>query len=154
MHMAPETILDAKPEHLSVIMQIEQLCFGVDAFNIRQMRYLIHADNPFFVIYSDLKLAGYVILLIRKKNQIVRLYALAVHPDFRGKGLASKLLQKTIELSQQLNMKQISLEVRVDNVTAIKLYQQKGFQISKQLPQYYKDQADGYKMKLKLSELK
>ncbi|MBG0780951.1 MAG: ribosomal protein S18-alanine N-acetyltransferase [Bacteroidales bacterium] len=148
--MDPEIITHAHPEHLAAIMQIEQACFGIDAFNFKQMRYLIHSGNPFFVVFYDSILAGYSILLVRKKSKVIRLYALAVHPDYRGKGLANKLLQTAIELSQKMNMKQISLEVRTDNEAAIKLYERKGFQITERLPQYYKDLADGFKMKLML----
>jgi ribosomal-protein-alanine acetyltransferase len=152
--MAPEIIIKAQPEHLAAIMQIEKACFGPDAFNIRQMRYLIHSGNPFFVVFYHEILAGYAVTLIRKNSKIIRLYALAVHPEYQGKGLANKLLLNSIELSQKMNMKQINLEVRTDNEAAINLYERKGFQVTERLPEYYKDRADGFKMKLLLAELK
>ncbi|MDD4374601.1 MAG: GNAT family N-acetyltransferase [Bacteroidales bacterium] len=148
--MATEKLVNAHLEHLPAIIQIEQMSFGTDAFNIRQMRYLIRSQNPFYIFLHNKIVAGYMILLLRKNVSVIRIYAIAIHPDFRGKGLASSFLDKAIQTASEMACSKISLEVKTINQAAISLYQQKGFKVSELLTQYYKDGADGYKMVLTL----
>ena len=52
---------------------------------------------------------------------------LAVHPDHRGKGIAGELISAGMELARQKAAQRISLEVRTQNVPALRLYQDLGF---------------------------
>ncbi len=52
---------------------------------------------------------------------------LAVHPNHRGKGIARELISAGMELARQKAAQRISLEVRAQNVPALKLYQDLGF---------------------------
>lgn len=150
--MALEIITEARLEHLPAILQIEQECFGVDAFNRRQMRYLIQSQNPFLIAMAEERIAGYMILLKRKKVTVLRLYAIAIHPGFRGKGLASSLVEKAIQIASKSGFSKISLEVRTDNQAAVSLYRQKGFEVAKRLSQYYKDGKDALRMVLNVKD--
>jgi len=65
---------------------------------------------------------------------------LAVAPEYRQQGIATKLLKKVINMvendsSAQLSL--ITLEVRESNQAAIKLYQKLGFSRVKMRPNYY-----------------
>jgi ribosomal protein S18 acetylase RimI-like enzyme len=51
-----------------------------------------------------------------------------VHPDFRGKGLANKLMQELISISNDRKYCKITLEVREDNFVAKGLYKNLGFE--------------------------
>lgn len=53
--------------------------------------------------------------------------ALAVFPEYRGKGIGSKLLREFLVRAKQEHVKAISLSCRVDNVAAMKLYERHGF---------------------------
>ena len=52
----------------------------------------------------------------------------AVHPDHRGRGIAHQLTNRAIAHVRQHEGKQIFLQVRDDNPTAIHIYQQTGFE--------------------------
>ena len=52
---------------------------------------------------------------------------LAVHPDYRHKGIGELLLIQAIELSTELKAILITLEVRVSNLAAQELYSKYGF---------------------------
>ena len=54
--------------------------------------------------------------------------ALAVHPDYWGKGYASKLLDEAENVALQKGYKLLSLNVDQDNPRAQKLYLHKGFE--------------------------
>ena len=44
-----------------------------------------------------------------------------------GKGIAAKLIDQCIEHAKAADMHQVGLEVAVDNMRAIKLYEKRGF---------------------------
>ncbi|MGE0023671.1 MAG: GNAT family N-acetyltransferase [Hyphomicrobium sp.] len=56
------------------------------------------------------------------------LLALAVHAEFRGKGLASRLLGHAAHLASQSGARGLSIVVEDTNTTAIALYRKKGFE--------------------------
>jgi ribosomal protein S18 acetylase RimI-like enzyme len=51
-----------------------------------------------------------------------------VHPDFRGKGLANRLMQELISIANERKYCKITLEVREDNLVAQGLYKSHGFE--------------------------
>lgn len=55
------------------------------------------------------------------------LFNIAVHPDARKQGVASALLIALINELENKNIKTLWLEVRASNYSAIKLYEQIGF---------------------------
>ena len=55
---------------------------------------------------------------------------MAVHDDWHSKGIGTALMQATVDLADRwLNLTRLELDVYVDNVAAIKLYQKFGFVI-------------------------
>jgi ribosomal protein S18 acetylase RimI-like enzyme len=50
-------------------------------------------------------------------------------PEFRGKGVGSKLMQQTIEAGFEFGLTRIELTVRENNANAIGLYKKMGFEI-------------------------
>jgi ribosomal protein S18 acetylase RimI-like enzyme len=52
---------------------------------------------------------------------------LAVHPDYRRRGIADRLMVEGMELARKRGAKRVSLEVRAKNLAAQKLYERLGF---------------------------
>jgi [ribosomal protein S18]-alanine N-acetyltransferase len=52
---------------------------------------------------------------------------LCVHPDWQGKGLGRKLIQRLLKIARQHGAETTFLEVRVNNRKALKLYEGLGF---------------------------
>ena len=78
------------------------------------------------------------------------LVSIAVLPEHRRKKLGENLLLGGIQsMKFDYNTKEIILEVRVSNHSAIKLYQKNSFAIVKNLSRYYKDGEDAYLMAYK-----
>jgi len=64
---------------------------------------------------------------------------LAVHPDFRERGVGELLLRRVLNQASELKARLITLEVRVSNQTAINLYKKYQFEIVGSRPRYYRD---------------
>ena len=70
-------------------------------------------------------------------DEVIVLHVLAVHPDYRGQGLARTLVENVIELERKAGKKALRLDVIENNMTAEKLYQKLGFQYIQTKTLYY-----------------
>lgn len=67
---------------------------------------------------------------------------IAVEPAHRGKGVGELLLNALIDHAYEIGGKQITLEVRVSNTAAQRLYLKYGFQPAGTRPRYYTDNGE------------
>ncbi len=71
---------------------------------------------------------------------------LAVHPQWRGRGLGEKLLLELLRYAREHSAVMATLEVRVNNFTAQRLYRKHGFEEVGRRPRYYRDGEDALLM--------
>lgn len=64
---------------------------------------------------------------------------IAVHPDYRGKGISRQLMQELIRLAGQKGVRSLFLEVRAANTVAQNLYRSLGFKMIDVRRGYYQD---------------
>lgn len=77
----------------------------------------------------------------------VHISTIAVHPEWRGRGLGELLLISLLDRGARQNAKLASLEVRVSNLAAQGLYHKYGFEIVSRQKHYYADNnEDAYIM--------
>jgi len=75
---------------------------------------------------------------------------LAVHPNLRRRGIGSKLMRWLHKSARVACVDHIELQVRADNFTARRFYQNLGYQEEMLLPGYYENRHSAYLMKLRL----
>jgi ribosomal-protein-alanine N-acetyltransferase len=66
----------------------------------------------------------------------------AVDPDYRRRGIASRLFERLFELTADDERRGFTLEVRVSNADAISLYEKLGFERRGVRPGYYTDNRE------------
>jgi ribosomal-protein-alanine N-acetyltransferase len=72
---------------------------------------------------------------------------IAVHPEWRGRGLGELLLLSLLERGAELGARRATLEVRISNSTAQSLYRKYAFDIVSRRRRYYADNdEDAYIM--------
>jgi predicted double-glycine peptidase len=74
------------------------------------------------------------------------LYSLAIHPEQRGRGLASQLLDELENTAAELGRLYMRLEVADSNKAAIKLYQNRDYRVFGEYSHYYDDDSDALRM--------
>jgi len=71
-----------------------------------------------------------------------------VNSEYRGQGYGTKLMELFLSEMKKRNVLEITLEVRVDNTVAIRLYEKFGFECVSMRKAYYNDGCDGMLMRL------
>jgi len=109
--------------------------------------------NP-YAVYLVIEYSGGVIgyggmWIIQEEAHITNI---AIEPNKRGKGFGDLLLKQMLFLAkQEYNVERATLEVRVSNKIAQKLYENHGFSLQGVRPRYYSDNMeDAYIMWVKL----
>lgn len=101
------------------------------------------SNNPFanYLVYlKSNKVVGYIYYSdIYERCEINQIEVIS---EERGLGIGSKLMEKLISIVN----KSITLEVRIDNITAIKMYEKFGF-MKKAIRKGYYNGTDGILMK-------
>ncbi len=123
-----------------------------------------HPRNPAYDVYiyltygSDLlvadiggRIAGYIVTM-DVDEFTGKIISFAVRREFRRRGIGSMLLKAAIDRLRGRGKKRITLEVRVSNIEAQRLYRKFGFEVETTIPHYYSDGEDAYLMVLDLSE--
>jgi ribosomal protein S18 acetylase RimI-like enzyme len=90
-------------------------------YNLFRIFGLVKSIKKFVSIYLML------IEIVKKDNLFIAV--IAVHPDARGQGIGTKLINAAEKLAIKQNLKYLSLEVIFRNLRARKLYQNLGFKI-------------------------
>lgn len=101
------------------------------------------AKNQFahyLVLEVDHKVVGYCgMWIIVDEAHITNI---AILPDYRGMKLGEALMGKVIELARDLGALRMTLEVRVSNERAQRLYRKFGFENGALRKQYYTDNME------------
>ena len=93
---------------------------------------------------AESQVIGYVGL--RLQGPGVHISTIAVHPDWRGKGLGELLLLTAMEKALELKGSTVTLEVRPSNRVAQRLYHKYGFRFKGVNRGYYRDGEDAWLM--------
>ena len=88
---------------------------------------------------SDGDVIGWIVVLLRrhKRYESARIYSLAVTPEWRGRGVASRLVGVALGELERLGIERCFLEVAQDNAAARRMYERFGFVSIATLPNDY-----------------
>ena len=130
--------------YMEQIFNLEKEIFKNSAFSKSYLNTLIKGDNSFIYIYLiDDKVCGYLIIL--DSIDVYEILAIATVEEYRNKGIAQELLAK-------IRIKNIFLEVRESNQTAINFYKKNKFkEISIRKNYYSKPAENAIIMKLEVN---
>ena len=134
-------IREMKKEHLDGVMVVETLSFKIPWSRSSFIEELTNNDLAIYLVaMSEDKVIGYGgMWRIFDEGHITNI---AVHPEFRRCGIASKLMDKILTICNEKGIKGLTLEVRKSNISAQKLYIKYGFKIEGMRKKYYADTGE------------
>jgi len=117
---------------LNGILVIERLSFPVgkqwDRSDFQQ------ALTDLFLVSGEEELSGFLIACCRKNERRAVILRIAVHPDDRGRGIATMLIEAAIEKFREMDIREVELDVDIVKRGAIQLYEKVGFRIVREVP--------------------
>ena len=141
------TIRPGSLNDLEALIDLEKKAFNADRFDRRQYVYLItKAKASVIVLEMNGSVKGAAVMLWRKNSKKGRLYNIAVYPSLQRTGMGAVLLDACEREALKKNRKIVTLEVRSDNLSAIRFYRERGYRVAASLPEYYSDGGDGLRM--------
>ena len=124
------------------VVQIDKLSFTLP-WSERTYRLELTENSAAHLIVAELEdqlkqpVVGYVGFWFIVDE--AHISTLAVHPDFRGQGIGSRLLEEALGEALRRGADLVTLEVRASNQRPIDLYKKFGFQVKARKPRYYRD---------------
>lgn len=104
--------------------------------------------SRYFIALVDKKRAAYVGSWLTIPNaEILNLFVLE---EYRGQGIGKKLIDEVIKVCNKEKIDMLTLEVRVSNKYAIKMYEDIGFKVGTVRKKYYENKEDALLMILSL----
>lgn len=130
-----------KIEDVEDILVVENLCFPVPWL---KESFIQELSNKSLTRYICAKTEGRAIAYagmwkIFDEGHITNI---AVHPEYRKKGIGGMLVYHLINIARQENIKKMTLEVRKSNIAAQRLYFKYGFEIKGVRKGYYSDNGE------------
>ena len=130
-----------RPEDLDEVLAIERASFsmpwsrGAFLYEMEQNRVA-----RCWVMHDDGRVVGYACLWeIGEETHVTNI---AVHPDFRRRGIARALLGHILDEARRRAARLVGLEVRPSNHEALPLYESFGFRVVGRRKGYYYDTGE------------
>ena len=125
-------------DDLDAVAELEQLSFSIPWSYENLEQGLSNGLDQYLVWEENGMAAGYINFRIRA-GEIERV---AVHPLLRGRGFGRKLMEAMVEYASGQGVRDITLDVRVNNQTAINLYESCGFVNEAIRKDYYREPTE------------
>ena len=111
---------------LTEILRIEKLSFTTPWSKQAFLSEMLDNDRAYYLVAKvNDRPVGYIgVWLIAGEGHITNI---AVHPDYRGKGIGRRLMEAIEELAKKRGATRMTLEVRVSNEVAQRLYRKLGY---------------------------
>lgn len=126
---------------IGAILEIEERCF-TSQWTAEMFLYELRENEfgHFYVICENDKIIGFIDFWITFET--CQLANIAIHPDYQHRGYSKQLMDKMIEVANQMKCETIMLEVRVSNTNAKNLYKSYEFIDMNIRKGYYSDNGE------------
>lgn len=119
-------IREMRPEDICQVADTERMIFSQPWSEQGFLSSLQSGDTLYLVAVVEERIAGYCGFL--QSFDEADITNVAVHPDFREKGVAYRMLRQLMEQGKARGVERYTLEVRVSNEAALELYKKLGFE--------------------------
>ena len=132
----------ARPGDLDAICRIERLSFASPwprALFERELSGELPQSKVIAALLNGQIAAYSVLWTAADETHIINF---AAHPNLRRQGIGTALARHLFDEARRSKAPRVTLEVRVSNLPAIRLYERMGFQIAAIRKRYYQDNGE------------
>ncbi|MDD1622176.1 MAG: GNAT family N-acetyltransferase/peptidase C39 family protein [Methylococcaceae bacterium] len=148
---ADVAIRPAQLGDLEGLVVLENASFSTDKLSRRSFRHWISTEHRALLVAEvEGHVAGYILIIYHPGTRLARIYSLAVSPQLRGSGVAKALMMAGEQAARDDGRLYLRLEVSVDNIPAIRLYERLGFQKFGLYRDYYQDHKDALRFQKRI----
>ncbi len=140
-------------ENKTELIDFMALCFPADLWKEEDWDDLLNDPRAvYFALRDDGKLIGNVFIYDwQGEYDYVKIMNLAVHPAYRGRGLAHLLLNHVTEVYSKRGMKRFCAETRATNYVMQKVFGDCGYKFTREEENVFENPpGNAYKYELKL----
>ncbi len=137
----------ARPHDIDALISLENSCF--ESPNTRLLIRLCGSSDGLLVYETDGDVVGYI-LAVPIGRRDARVLSFCVDDEYRREGYGRSLMLEAVRRLRDKEFERLSLEVRVSNSPAIRLYEDFGFVRTGTEEDYYDDGEDAYVMEKSL----
>ena len=110
-----------------------------------------------FLVSWEEEISGFLIACCRENERRAVILRIAVHPDYRSRGIATMLIEAAIGKFGEMGVREVDLDVDIVKRGAIQLYEKVGFRIVRGIPMgdnnsMSDENGSFYMMKLNVNE--
>lgn len=130
-------LTEMKTEHIAQVAALEKICFS-DPWSQRSIASELDNKLAYWLVALEGDtVAGYIgSQTVMEETDMMNV---AVHPDYRRKGIAEALVDGLVEALKERGSHCLTLEVRASNAPAKNLYEKLGFSQIGRRPNYYRN---------------
>lgn len=125
-------------QDVPVVVHLDQISFSLP-WPERSFRFEL-TDNPAsrcWVVELDQRVVGMIVAWLLVDETHVA--TIAIHPEYRRRGIASKLLSHALLYTMDEGAQSSFLEVRESNLAAQEMYRKFGYEVVGRRRRYYRD---------------
>ncbi|MFA5983414.1 MAG: GNAT family N-acetyltransferase/peptidase C39 family protein [Methylococcaceae bacterium] len=128
---------------LNALVELEKACFDCDQLSRRSFRHWLTTQHRALLVAEiNHQIAGYILVIYHPGTRLARIYSVAVGQHFRSLGIGKLLMAAGEQAARDDGRLYLRLEVSVDNIAAINLYEAMGFKKFGIYRDYYEDHKD------------
>ncbi len=133
-------IVPMRENHLDAVAALEMVCFSSPWTREGLAEELENPQAHFLAAEADGRTAGYIgVQEICGEGYVTNV---AVLPQYRRQGIGARLVRAAVDGARARGCEFLSLEVRVGNEAAIRLYEKLGFRAQGKRKNFYRDPTE------------
>ncbi|WP_242360729.1 ribosomal protein S18-alanine N-acetyltransferase [Limosilactobacillus antri] len=135
------TVRQAAERDVQRIVEIEKQIYGTAPWSYAAFQLELQRphDRLYLVIATDAETVGFIGMAVDWYHLDLHITNLGISPGWQRRGLGTYLIKTALAYARHLQLRSLSLEVRVHNLVARHLYEQFGFREQHIKHRYYLD---------------
>jgi len=124
-----------EPRDIDAVLTIQSACPEIARWTAWDYGRVAHGEMAGWVAEKDASVSAF--LVARRIADDLEILNFAVAPRERRQGIGATLLQEAFAWGRTFNAREVLLEVRTSNTTALQFYERHGFTVAGRRKQYY-----------------